>query len=178
VRTIVRERNGLGPEDRAATLAAYIVCEVESMFPARHTGRSLLQKLFYILSREGHVDASFDLFMNGPYSDWVESALSRAVESGMLTAVKENGRSSISARGGIPGEVPLEFQEKASQCVRTYGFYDEGDLAILTTALFLENYNCMGPAELVKAVMAVNPHFDTRQVCSLLDRSDVVFRSW
>jgi hypothetical protein len=178
VRIILRGRYSLEKGDGAAALATYIVREIERMFPTRPVGRSLLQKLFFVLSKEGLVDASFHLFMNGPYSDWVENALCRAVESGMMTAVKENGRSRISARGGLFGEVPTELQEKASQCVRAYGFHEEGDLAILTTALYLEDHVDLGPDELVKAVIAVNPRFDVRRVCSLLDRSDVVFRSW
>jgi hypothetical protein len=175
---ILRRRYSLEKGDREAALATHIVREIERMFPGRKIGRSLLQKLFFILSREGHVDVPFQLFMNGPYSDWVENALCRAVESGMVTAVKENGRSDISARGGLSGKVPAELQEKVSQCVRAYGFNDEGDLAILTTALYLEDNAKMGPDDLVKAVLAVNERFDVRRVCSLLDRSDVVFRSW
>jgi hypothetical protein len=177
-RTIVRERIGLEKDDRATALATYIIGEMERRFPDRPTGRCLLQKLFYILSREGHVDDSFDLFMNGPYSDRVESALGQAVECGMMTVVKENGRSSISARGGISGEVPAYLKKSVSQCIRAYGFYDESDLAILTTALFLEDRGHQRPAELVKAVISINPQFDPRRVCSLLDRSDVVYRSW
>ena len=161
-----------------AALATYIVREIERMFPARPMGRSRLQKLFYVLSREGPVNFPFDLFMNGPYSDVVEKALALAVEVGMLTAVKENGRSSISARGGVSGEVSPELWERANQCILAYGFYEEGDLAILTTALFLEDNDCIGPDELVRAVLAVNHRFDPRRVCSLLDRSAVVFRSW
>jgi hypothetical protein len=178
VKSIVRERNGLEIENSAASLATYIVREIERMFPFRPIGRSRLQKLFYILSRNVHFNLRFDLFLNGPYSDQVEKALGQAVESGMLTAIKENGRSSISARGGISGKVPLNIQEKADQCIRAYGFYDEDDWAILTTALFLEDRNILFPDELIKAVLAVNPRFDMRRVCSLLDRSDVVFRSW
>jgi hypothetical protein len=178
VRTIVRERDGLEIDDYAAALATYIVREIERMFPSRPLGRSRLQKLFYLFSRKVNVDLGFDLFLNGPYSDWVEKVLGQAVESGMLTALKENGRSSISARGGILGELPCDLREKANQCIRAYGFYDEEDLAILTTALFLEDCNILLPDELIKVVLAVNPRFDMRRVCSLLDRSDIVFRSW
>ena len=178
VRDILRERIDLETDDGAAALAAFVVSETERMFPTRSAGRCLLQKIFYVLSRDGHVEAPFDLFMNGPYSDWVESALGQAVERGMLTAVKENGRSSISARGGIPGEVLTDLKEMVTQCIRAYGFYDESDLAILTTALFLENQGRQGPDELVKAVIAINPRFDPRRACLLLDRSDIVYRSW
>ena len=164
--------------DREAALASHIVREIERTFPDRQIGRSMLQKLFFILSREGHIDAQFQLFMNGPYSDQVENALCRAVESGMVTTVKQNGRSGISARGGMSGEIPAELQERASMCVRAYGFSDDRDLAILTTAYYLEDRWIMGPDDLVKAVLAVNHSFDARRVCSLLDRSDVVFRSW
>ena len=120
----------------------------------------------------------FDLFLNGPYSDQVEKVLGWAVESGMLTAVKENGRSSISARGGITSKVPLDIKGKADQCIRAYGFYDEEDLAILTTAVFLEESQHPAARRTHQGVLAVNPRFDLRRVCSLLDRSDVVFRSW
>jgi hypothetical protein len=178
MRTIVKERNGLETNDRAAALATYIVRETERMFPAYLVGRCRVQKLFYFLSREGNFDAPFDLFMNGPYSDWVERALNRAMELGMLTVVKENGRSSICARGGISGDVPPELREKANHCLRAYGFYDEKDMAIISTALFLADNNCLGLDELLKAVLEVNPRFDLRRVCSLLDRSDVIFRSW
>jgi hypothetical protein len=148
VRTIVWERNGLEIDDNAAALATYIVRENERMFPSRPMGRSRLQKLFYIFSRNVHADLGFDLFLNGPYSDWVENVLGQAVESGMLTVLKENGRSSISARGGISGEVPCDLREKANQCIRAYGFYDEEDLAILTTALFLEGCTSCCPTSL------------------------------
>ena len=165
-------------EYNAEALATYIVRELERMFPSRPTGRSKLQKMFYLLSRKVHGNLRFDLFLNGPYSDQVEKALGQAVESGMLSAVKENGRSNISARGGITSKVPLDIQGKADQCILAYGFYGEEDLAILTTALFLEDCDILLPDELIKAVLAVNPRFDLRRVCSLLDRSDVVFRSW
>ena len=165
-------------DDRAAALATFLVREIERVYPARPIGRSLLQKLIYILSRDGHVDICFDLSINGPYSDNVENALGHAVESGMLTVSKEDGRSSISARGGMPGYVPPELRGHIIQCVRAYGIYEESDLAILTTALFLEHRRSQEPGGLIRAVIDVNPRFDLRRVCSLLDRSDVVFRSW
>jgi hypothetical protein len=168
----------LETDDHAAALAALAVVEMERIFPARPVGRSLLQKLFYIFTKEGGIDVPFELFMCGPYSDWVEGALIRALESGMLTIVMENGRSCISARGGISGQVLSVVREEMCRCVRSYGFYDEGDLAILTTSLFLEDQMHLGPVELAKAVCAVNPRFDMRRVCSLVDRSDVVYRSW
>jgi hypothetical protein len=168
----------LETERTNAALATYMVREIERLFPTITTGRSRLQKLLYVLSREGLVDLQFDLFFNGPYSDAVEGALGLAVRSGMLTVVRENGRSIIRARGGVPGRVTPGLREGADRCIRAYGFYDEKDLAILTTALFLEERHPLMPDELVKTVMEINPHFDMRRVCSLLDRSDVVFRSW
>jgi hypothetical protein len=165
-------------DDQEAALATFVVREIERMFPFRTVGRSLLQKLFFVLSREGIVDASFDLFLSGPFSERVESALDRAVGAGMLTAVKENGRSSISARGGISGKVPPEIQSKAIRCMQCYGFNSDVDLAILTTVLFLQDRGCAGSDELARAVIAVNPRFDVRRVCSLVDRSEMVFRSW
>ena len=110
--------------------------------------------------------------------DRVENALARAVGAGMLTVVKENGRSCIRSRGGIPGKVPLEVQGTIGMNVRHYGLSDDHDLAIMTTALFLQDAGCSGPDKLAKAVIASNPRFDVRRVCSLLDRSDVVYRSW
>jgi hypothetical protein len=178
IMVITRERYGLETNDITAALATYIVGEAERMFPAQPMGRSRLQKLFYILSREGHVHCSFGLFMSGPYSDSVESTLNRAVALGMMTVVKENGRSSISARGGISYEVPFRLKQRADQCIHAFGFYDEEELAILTTALFLEGILTYGPDELVKVMLEINPRFDVRRVCSLLDRSDIVFRSW
>ena len=165
-------------DDRAAALATFLVSEIERVHPARPIGRSLLQKLTYILARNGHVDICFELTINGPYSDNVENALGHAVESGMLTVSKEEGRSSISARGGVPGHIPPELREHIIQCVRAYSFYEEADLAILATSLFLEHHRFRDPDGLIKAVIDVNPRFDLRRVCSLLDRSDVVFRSW
>jgi hypothetical protein len=178
MRFIVRERDGLEAEETTAALAAYIVGEIERLFPSCLMGRSRLQKLFYVLSREGHFNIAFDLFMNGPYSDTVEDALGTAVDSGMMSAVMENGRSSISARAGASCKLPPHLKDEANRCIRAYGFYDEGDLAIVTTALFLEDSHGLGPDDLIRAVMEVNPRFDARRVCSLLDRSDVIFRSW
>ncbi|HEY3420504.1 MAG TPA: hypothetical protein VGK23_08130 [Methanomassiliicoccales archaeon] len=165
-------------EHMMAALATYFVREIERMLPVRPMGRSRLQKLFYLLSREGHVRLAFDLFMNGPYSESVENALCLAVEAGMVTAVKEHGRSSISARGGVSVDIPMEIKERANCCIRSYGLYDEMDLAILTTAFFLEDRIGLGPEELIMSVLEVNPHFDPRRVCSLLDRSEILFRSW
>ena len=64
------------------------------------------------------------------------------------------------------------------QCIRSYGFYEENDLAILTTAFFLEQNCDLGTDDMVSAVSAVNPRFDLRRVCSLIDRSNMVYRSW
>jgi hypothetical protein len=158
-------------------MASFVVREIERAFPGRSIGRSLLQKLFFIMSRDGLIDIPFDLFINGPYSDWVESALNHAMELGMLTVQKEDGRSSISARGGLSGDVPQAFRERARCSVLAYGFHEEGDLAILTTALFLDQRG-HGQDELIRVVIMVNPRFDLRRVCSLLDPSDVVYRSW
>ena len=173
-----KERISLEKDDRAAALVAFMVDQIGRIFPTRSVGRSLLQKLFYILSRDDNVDAFFELFINGPYSDWVESALNQAAESGMLTTVKENGRSIISARGGIAGHVMPNLKEKVNRCVHAYGFYGEEDLAILTTVIFLEDHGSFGPDELIKAVGTMNPRFDMRRVLSLVDHTDVVYRSW
>ena len=165
-------------DNRAAALATFVVSEVERTFPTRTVGRSLLQKLFFLISRYEEVGASFDLFINGPHSDRVEYALGKAVDWGMLTVLMEDGRSNISARGGIMEDISPELKEKAAQCIHAYGFYEESDLAILTTALFLEQYCIQGIDDMVKAVSSVNPSFDLRRICSLLDLSGFVYRSW
>ncbi len=61
---ILGGRYSLEKGDREAALASHIVREIEHTFPYRQIGRSMLQKLFFILSREGHMDAQFQLFMN------------------------------------------------------------------------------------------------------------------
>ena len=176
--TVVMERVGLETGDQAAAFATFVVSEMEREFPNRAVGRSLLQKLLFLLAKDDEVIALFDLFINGPYSDWVEDALGKAVDLGMLTVLMENGRSSISARGGIMEDIPPESKERALQCVRAFGFYEESDLAILTTAIFLEQNGIQGIDDMVKAVSNVNPRFDLRRICSLLDLSDIVYRSW
>ena len=62
------------------TLISYVIKNIKETYPEKQISKTIIQKLFYLLSRKDVVDFNYSLYHYGPYSSEVSNELNFAEE--------------------------------------------------------------------------------------------------
>jgi uncharacterized protein YwgA len=154
-------------------LIYYLVKKKSEKDPSAQVGKTVIQKLFYLLSRQGVGNFDYSLYHYGPYSSQVSSELNFAENIGALSAnwVPDRGYfiSPVSSRQSLLRYLEEKEKTAIDEVVRKYGNYNAGDLSVITTALFLkENFGINNQSSLIDAVASLKPQYHRDYISSLL----------
>lgn len=124
-------------------LISYLVKRLLIKHPDKQVGKTIVQKMMYLLSREGVVDFDYSMYHYGPYSVEVTGELNFAESANIVEIrwVDEQGYF-IQPGPGLPKFESLitEGQKEAiDNLVNRYSHFNAIELSILATALFLKD---------------------------------------
>jgi len=71
-------RNSDGSMFKNSGLLGYLVKSLKQKYPDRQIGKTVIQKMMYLLSRNGIMDFEFSMYHYGPYSSEVAGELNFA----------------------------------------------------------------------------------------------------
>lgn len=172
---------GDGPEEsmfRNSGLIGYLVKRLNETYPGKQIGKTIIQKIMYLLSRSDVANFSFSMYHYGPYSSEV---------SGELNFAERNGIVDISwkdAEGYYinPTEKGQDFEHLLSDgekravddMVARFGKYKAIDLSLIATALYLKDNFDVEEDRLVEAVHNAKKKFSPEYIRSILEGSGVL----
>ncbi|EMR75022.1 hypothetical protein MBGDF03_00511 [Thermoplasmatales archaeon SCGC AB-540-F20] len=158
-------------------LLAYLIKITRQIHPDIQIGKTVIQKLIFILSREIPTDFDYEMYHYGPYSNNLESELRFAEDSDMVEMDWDEDKGYfIEAADGFDKFEKLVTQKEREVIkiiVENYGDFKAKDLAIIATALYLKDKYGFKKEALPLAVHHFKDRYTVRQIERLLQESGI-----
>ena len=142
---------------------------VESLLtrdPSKQVGKTVVQKMMYLLSREGAVNFDYSMYHYGPYSAEVAGELNFAESAGIVEMkwVDEQGYFIKKGRNltRFSSLITGDQKKAVDKLVDTHVQFNATELSIITTAFFLKDNFKVPDARLAKVVHDLKPNHDLR----------------
>jgi hypothetical protein len=161
-------------------LLGFLVKELDRELKGVNFGKTLIQKIGYIFSREenGVSDFTFSLYHYGPYSFELNSELDFAegknfiniewTDKGyVIKPTKENITKYEEA-------ITREEKEKIEEVVKKYGHYSVVEISIIATAYFLLDRFKTPKEELTRAILNLKPTLKEETICEALKKEKIL----
>jgi len=164
---------------KPAILISYTVKRLKEISQDKLIGKTIIQKLLYILSRESICDFEYSMYYYGPYSREVTSALHFAEISEMLeiTWLPDKGYSIVPKSSKIKEFEHLltkKEKEKIDDIVKKYSEFSATDLSLIATALYSRDKFEISEDRLAKSVHKLKDKYSERYIEELLRKSRII----
>jgi uncharacterized protein len=141
---------------KTSGLMGYLVKRLSEERPDKQVGKTIIQKMMYLLSRNGIVDFDYSMYHYGPYSSEVAGELNFAERSGVVEISWEDDEGYfIKPTDKIEKfSSLLDDNEKhaVDELVERFGGFKAIDLSLIATALYLKDNFGVDDDRLVDAV--------------------------
>lgn len=159
-------------EDKAAfknqAMISYVVKKLQERNEEKQVGKTIVQKFFYLLTREGVSNYRYSLYHYGPYSSEVSNDLDYANNLALVTIVWEDDKGyfikATDKEREYEGLLQEEEKAKIDQLVEQFADFKAIDLSILATGLFLGDNYKISDEGIPKAVHEVKPNFSRQYI--------------
>jgi uncharacterized protein YwgA len=160
-------------------IISFLVKKLHERCPSKQIGKTIVQKMVYLLSREKIVDYSYSMYHYGPYSTEVDSDLNLCKALDMLRVSWVENKGYFIGLGDdnekYEGLLEEEEKEKIEKIVDKYGVYDAKEISIIATALFLKEIaEIPSDDEIVKIIISMKPEYDEKYVRKILEKSNII----
>ncbi|MBK9097031.1 MAG: DUF4065 domain-containing protein [bacterium] len=142
-------------------------------YPNKQLGKTMIQKLCYLLTREDILDYDYSLYHYGPYSVDLESDLD------ILNFFDE-----VSIGWNQYGyDIEIKNQElkldklqaeKIKNVIENYGHYTATDLSLVATALYIKDNYGIDDYDLVDEVHNIKPNFNPEYIENVLQSAEII----
>lgn len=162
-----------GVGNRGPLQIAYLVKKLSDMSYSQ-IGRTVIQKMTYLLSREGLANYTFSLYHYGPYSGRVSSDLDLVSTLGIVDVRWQGDRGYFISpnQKGIQTTEKLSSTKKAEidRIVEAYHKFNAVELSLIATALYvIDKNNVTNDDELIAVVTSLKPQYAERVERVLLE---------
>lgn len=163
---------------RAAGLIGYLVKRLNEDNPDKQIGKTIVQKMMYLLSRKNIARFDFSMYHYGPYSSELSGEMSFAEKNGIIkVAWKDNKGYFIKS-----AEMAEQFfalldsneQQAVDDFVRQFGKFNATDLALVATALYLKDNFGVEEGRLPEAVHNAKKKYSIEYIEKVLKSSGIL----
>jgi len=142
-------------------LICYLVKRLLTKHPDKQVGKTIVQKMMYLLSRQGIVDFDYSMYHYGPYSSEVEGELNFA-ESAEIVEIKWVDEQGYYIKPGpnlssFESLVTKDQRYAIDDLIDQYGHFNAIELSLITTAFFLKDDFGVPERRLAEVVHNVKP---------------------
>lgn len=142
-------------------------------YPQKQLGKTMIQKLCFMLTRENILDYDYSLYHYGPFSPEVESDLDILdFFDDVNIKWNKNGYDIKIEKEDI--EIKKEDSEKIREIVKEYGDYTATDMSLIATALFLKDNTDIENDDLVSEVQNIKPNFEEEYIEEILKQAKII----
>jgi uncharacterized protein YwgA len=171
-------RNSDGSMFKNSGLLGYLVKSLKQKYPDRQIGKTVIQKMMYLLSRNGIMDFEFSMYHYGPYSSEVAGELNFAERSGIveISWVDEKGYYIKPTNKVEEFSSLLDDEEKHSvdSLVERFGSFKAIDLSLIATALYLKDNFGVEDDRIVDAVHNAKKKYSPEYIDGVLKAGGII----
>ena len=161
------------------SLIYYVIKSLRQKYPDKQIGKTVVQKIMYLLETKSDLDFDYTLYYYGPYSFKVGEYLNLA-ETLKFIDIKWNPEKGYFIEPLHPDpqllHAPSENLLKViDNLVDKYGKFKANDLSLIATAFYVKNkMGIKSLEELSKMVLQIKPKNREEHVEELLKQGDVI----
>jgi len=163
---------------RNSGLIGYLVKRLDEKYPGKQIGKTIIQKMMYLLSRSNVANFSFSMYHYGPYSSEVSGELNFAERNGIVDIIWKDAEgyyiNPTEKAGDFEHLLSDEEKRAVDDLVTRFGKFKAIDLSLIATALYLKDNFNVEEDRLVEAVQTAKKKFSPDYIRSILEESDVL----
>ncbi len=154
-------------------LIGYLVETMNEKDPGKQVGKTVIQKMMYFLTREGHTNFSYSMHHYGPYSSGISSELGTAAASGIVNETWHNNEGYYIKSGHRKDDfvnlVSEDEKQAINQIVKKFGKFNAVEMSIIATAFYIkENFDTQY-SEIAEVVHSLKKNFSISKIKNILE---------
>lgn len=150
---------------RGVAMVSHSVKKLSEKYPDSQIGKTIVQKIMYMLTREKVIDFNYSMYHYGPYSSQVSSEINFAENLGAVEMdwISDKGYFIKPKSDELEGVLSEDDKQVIDRVIDKYGRFNAVEISIIATALFVEdNFEVTDTEELVRAVTSLKPQYSNR----------------
>ena len=160
-------------------LISFVVKTLSAYDKDKQIGKTLLQKIFYCLSRKNLADFSYSLYHYGPYSAELSKELNFAEDLKYVEVTWQDNKGYFIKLTPLSEEivkVGLSKDRKSAieKTIKQYKEFNAQELSIITTGYYMKDVYKTKDGELVDTIHEIKPQYETAYIKSVLNRDKQV----
>lgn len=159
-------------------LISYLVKKIRIEYPKRQVGKTIIQKMVYLLNRNDAVDFDYSMYHYGPYSSEVSGELNFAQNIGIVQVewIDDKGYFIESTAKLKKFEKLITEEEKKAidEIVERFGSFNAIELSIIATAFFLKDNFGVRDTELVTVIHRFKQDHSAEYIKKVLRKSGIL----
>lgn len=159
-------------------LIGFLVKRLNKKYPGKQIGKTVVQKLMYLLTRNGIADFKYSMYHYGPYSAQVSYELGSARDSSIVTINWVDNKGYFIKPGPnlarFESLVNDDERRAIDDLVKEFGEFNAIELSIIATALFLEDNFNVPKERLVSAMQRAKPNYEEESIINTLRKGKII----
>jgi uncharacterized protein YwgA len=150
---------------RGVAMVSHSVKKLSEKYPDSQIGKTIVQKIMYMLTRERAIDFNYSMYHYGPYSAQVSSEINFAENIGAVEIdwISDKGYFIKPKSDELEGVLSEGDKQAIDRVIDKYGGFNAIEISIIATALFVEdNFEVTDTEELVRVVTSLKPQYSNR----------------
>ena len=150
---------------RGVAMVSHSVKKLSEKYPDSQIGKTIVQKIMYMLTRERVIDFNYSMYHYGPYSAQVSSEINFAENIGAVEIdwISDKGYFIKPKSDELEGVLSEDDKQVVDRVIDKYGRFNAIEISIIATALFVEdNFEVNDTEELVRVVTSLKPQYSSR----------------
>jgi uncharacterized protein YwgA len=157
----------------------YVVKRISEKYPNQQIGKTLIQKLFYLIVEKGGAKFDYSMYHYGPYSSTLGSYLSFADNMELLDIkwVEDKGYHISTKKELKQEELALDenFINSAEEIIRNYGNKKAIELSIIATGFFIKtHFKSKNDNDIIESVFSLKRKYGRDKIEKLLKETGVI----
>jgi uncharacterized protein YwgA len=159
---------------KGPAIISYLIKNLHKSDPQKQIGKTVVQKLIFLTTRNHVGDYEYALYHYGPYSGGVSSDLQYTTQLGALEINWNPDKGYFitpKSTESLEKELSPEEKTQINEIIEKYGKFNAIELSLIATAMFIiDKGNFHGPKEnLVKIVKLLKPQHSEAYILHILN---------
>lgn len=158
-------------------LIGYMIKKIGEKYPDKQVGKTFVQKIFYLLTRQGVVDFNYSMYHYGPYSSEVSGELNFAESSGIVNVewIEDKGYfiNSTSKLDKFKSLLKDEEMQAIDDMIETFADFNAIELSLIATALYSRDNFEVSDEKLAEVVHNAKPNYSLDLIGRVLRRAGI-----
>src|SRR5574341_1495166 len=159
-------------------LIGYLVEKTVAKYPKKQVGKTVIQKMMYLLARNNVVDFDYSMYHYGPYSAEVSGELNFAENTGIVQIkwVEDKGYFIETTSKFKKFEYLIAEREKHAidEIIKRFGNFNAIELSMIATAFFLKDNFGVNDTNLIAVVHQVKQNHSIDYIKSVLQKGGIL----